>query len=444
MLQRQNRYSFLLALLVGSTSVACVEELDAVKGTQDTTGKIDASGGSGKPGAAGTGGGGTSNGGAAAGTSSAAGSTSVGGTGAGANDGGVGGTGAGANDGVGGTGAGASDGGVGGTGVGGSSGESVLPPPTEATIIVKGVGGPLAVDDTWLFVGGSEGIPVRANKGGGEPVSVAPGASVGGKTIELLALDGTHVYWSIRTGVAAQYELWRAPKLGGGAELINSEPAPNFAYPTALVVDDAFVYLSMPDQYNGNDLENRTGVIRRIPKAGGPSKQLFEAYSRNLALDGDHLYWSEDKVGGLSELHKGAKDGSSAEVLASELGPINAIGAREGRLFWSFLDSGLYFTRSTAPGQPVLSLASTEKMPGPYAVAADAVYWLVGGDSLDGQVWRQGIDGSLSVLATAPASSNQALFAGAFGARIAIDESAVYWSYEGAQGGAPRVYRLAR
>lgn len=431
--QRQNRYSFLIALLVGSASVACVEELDAVKGTQDTTGKIDASGSSGKPGAAGTGGGGTSGGGAAAGTSSAGGSTSVGGTGAGASDGGVGGTGVGAND-----------GGVGGTGIGGSSGESVPPPPTEATIIVKGVGGPLAVDDTWLFVGGSEGIPVRANKGGGEPVSVAPGASVGGKTIELLALDGTHVYWSIRTGVAAQYELWRAPKLGGGAELINSEPAPNFAYPTALVVDDAFVYLSMPDQYNGNDLENRTGVIRRIPKAGGPSKQLFEAYSRNLALDGDHLYWSEDKVGGLSELHKGAKDGSSAEVLASELGPINAIGAREGRLFWSFLDSGLYFTRSTAPGQPVLSLASTEKMPGPYAVAADAVYWLVGGDNLDGQVWRQGIDGSLSALATAPASSNQALFAGAFGARIAIDESAVYWSYEGAQGGAPRVYRLAR
>jgi hypothetical protein len=48
------------------------------------------------------------------------------------------------------------------------------------------------------------------------------------------------------------------------------------------------------------------------------------------------------------------------------------------------------------------------------------------------------------VLVMAPASNNQALFAGAFGARIAIDESAVYWSYEGAQGGAPRVYRLAR
>jgi hypothetical protein len=308
-------------------------------------------------------------------------------------------------------------------------------------VVAQGFGGPLVVDDTWLFIGVPNGVPVRVNKGGGTPVPVATGPDATEAVLQL-ALDSTHLYWFSFANLG--YRVWRAPKGGGAAQLLTSGSIPSFAYPAALEVDDSHVYISLPDRGNVNDLQNRTGEIRRIPKEGGPSTKLFDVYASLMVQDGGDLYWNVDRPDGGGELWKGAKDGSSAAVFRNELGRIEALGARGGRLYWSFLDAGWYFTRSVAPGASEVSLAPTENRPGPFAIGEAGAYWLAGGDNLSGRVWLQGLDGSLKPIATAPATSNQQLFAGAFGSRIAIDEGSVYWAYEGAQGGAPRVYRLAR
>jgi len=77
------------------------------------------------------------------------------------------------------------------------------------------------------------------------------------------------------------------------------------------------------------------------------------------------------------------------------------------------------------------------------AVAADAAYWLRGGDTNSGGVLRGSLDGHVDEVAQAPASSPGSAGSGV-GARLAVDANAVYWSYEGTQGGPPRVYRVAR
>ncbi len=78
------------------------------------------------------------------------------------------------------------------------------------------------------------------------------------------------------------------------------------------------------------------------------------------------------------------------------------------------------------------------------AAAPDAAYFLRPGGASTGKVLRASLLGSVTELATAPAAANSPFFYGTYGNRIAVDETAVYWSYDGGAGGAARVFRLAR
>lgn len=318
------------------------------------------------------------------------------------------------------------------------------PTPSEPTVIVVGEGGPLAVDESWLFIASERG-PLRVPKAGGEVVPVVPEGALIQPGVELLALDETHVYWSVNNGFDAGYPLFRAPKAGGAPTVLTEQIGPDWWVPAALVVDDAFVYLSQPNIYDGlSPADQLVGTVRRIPKEGGPAQDLASVYTYALAVDESFVYWTRRRVDGTCELVRAEKDGSAPQVLVTEPGVIDRLSARSGGVFWTLVDAGVHVARASIDGGAPITVATSADTFGTPAIAADAIYWLREGGAQTGGVLRATFDGVVTELAVAPASRTRPLFSGIWGARLTVDDDAVYWSYEGDQGGAPRVYRLAR
>ena len=318
-------------------------------------------------------------------------------------------------------------------------------PPSATPTVLAGLAGTLAVDDTWLFIGAGP-VPVRMPKSGGayEPVA-APLADSSG--VSLIALDDTHVYWNAYISATA-YQILRAPKLGGEATLITDLPGPNFAMATALVVDDDYVYTAQPDIYNANDgFDKLNGVVRRVPKAGGAPIDLAQVYTYSVAVSDSYVYWPRGTEVGGGELVRADKDGANVEVIAAEFGPISVVVIEGDRLFWVFGDAGQQIARTALESGPATTLFSEsggEFYVGTPAPTADGLYWLRPGGAETGGVLSVDLQGQFSELVTAPASAIFPLFYGAVGAQLAADEAAIYWSYAGSQGGAPRLYRVAR
>ena len=316
-------------------------------------------------------------------------------------------------------------------------------PPSEDPTIVAQIAGTLAVDDTWLFIGEGN-MPYRVVKSGGaiEPVVSAESIADAG-TVELIALDDTHVYWSASGGPSFGFQVLRAPKTGGEPTVVTDEPGPNLAVPTGIAVDADFVYLTQPDVYNSP----ANGVVRRVPKAGGPVLDLAQAFSRSVAVSDAYVYYARLMNNDSDELVRADKDGGNPEVIASELGPIFDVQVEGDRVFWNSSDAGAFIVRTALEGGATTTLFSetgTENFPGAPAVTAGALYWLRGGGADAGGVLSVDLGGVLSELVTAPASSSYSGWNGTYGARIAADDTAVYWAYEGLQGGPPRIYRVAR
>ncbi|MEZ4298730.1 MAG: hypothetical protein R3B70_27515 [Polyangiaceae bacterium] len=316
---------------------------------------------------------------------------------------------------------------------------------TEAELIVAGKAGALAADDAWVFFVGEESVPYRVPVCGGTPVPVVPADGIGnGSGAALIALDATHVYWTAYQ-TFPNFELWRAPKEGGTPELLTDKVGPNNSSPAAIAVDDQFVYFSQPDIFNSNDDPDKLqGVIRRVPKAGGPVEDLASGYSLTLAVDSSFLYWARLNQDGTGSVIRAGKDGSSPTPIATELGPTDGFSAAGDRLFWTYTDAGVFSLRTSENGGAPLTLGTTDTYVGPPAATQDAIYWIRPGDTTSGAVFRLATDGTLTQLAEAPASPNAPFFFGAYGARVAVNSNAVFWSYEGAAGGAPRIYRVAR
>ena len=316
-------------------------------------------------------------------------------------------------------------------------------PPSEDPTVVAQIAGTLAVDDTWLFIGDGN-IPYRVVKSGGavEPVVSAESVADTGR-VELIALDDTHVYWNASGGPSFGYQLLRAPKTGGEPTLVTSEPGPNLAVPTGIAVDADYVYLTQPDIYNNPP----NGVVRRVPKAGGAALDLAQAFTLSVAVSDSYVYYARLANNESDELVRADKDGGNPEVIASELGPILDVQVAGDRVFWNSSDAGAFIVRTALEGGATTTLYSetgTEYFAGAPAVTAGGLYWLRGGGADAGGVLSVDIAGEISELVTAPASSSYSGFGGTYGTRIAADDTAVYWAYEGLQGGAPRIYRVAR
>ena len=320
-------------------------------------------------------------------------------------------------------------------------------PPTSDPTIVGAIAGTFAVDDTWLFIG-TGNMPYRVVKSGGEPVPVVSEESVEGTGhLELIALDDTHVYWVASGGPSWGFKLLRAPKAGGEPTLVTDEQGPNLSVPSAFAVDDEYVYVTLPDLYAHGPDQQDAGVVRRVPKAGGPALEIAQVYASSIAVSDTSVYWPRPTKDGGGELVRADKDGANAEVIFVDLGPIFDVQVAGDRVFWHSYDAGQSRAHTALEGQAPTTLfaeSSADFYTGTPAVTAEALYWLRPGGADVGGVRSVDLQGTVADLVTAAASTPYSGFGGPYGARIAADETAIYWAYEGAEGGTPRIYRVAR
>ncbi len=322
-----------------------------------------------------------------------------------------------------------------------------LDPPSALPTVVTSIGGALAVDDTWLYIAAGN-VPVRVLKSGGEPEALAESTNSGSAV--LIAVDAAYVYWTIGgTSNAEGFQVNRAPKAGGDIELVTNEFGPNNARATALAVDETHVYLSQPDLANQNDdPELLRGVIRRVPKAGGDVQEISDDYSYSLALSDANLFWARARTDGGSDLIRAATDGSEIEVASSELGDIFQVAAVGNRVYWTVIDAGEQSLRTMEIGEEAQDIfaqpADDPSFLATPAVTPNAVFWLRPGSATEGAVLTVDLAGDFAEVTAGPAASTLQTFGGPYGDRIVLDDDAIYWSYEGLQGGSPRVYRVAR
>jgi len=343
-------------------------------------------------------------------------------------------------------------GGGGGSGGGTTTSSSGGGTPVSTTpdIVISGRAGTLAVDDTSLYIGDSEPVPFRVPKAGGAAVPVVPVDSFdpAGNTT-LLALDETHIYWVDYIGGTTLFEVWRAPKDGSSlATLLSTTVGPNNAQPFGIAVDSEYVYLTLPDIYNSNDPPAElAGAVHRVPKTGGTTEPIASVFSRTIAADDTFVYWAHVANDNSGELIRANKDGSNPIVFATEVGPILSVFARDGRVFWTYQDSFLaYELHSSQNGGPTANLWTSKDPFGPPVAASDSVYWLVPGAETSGAINKVSFGGDFAEVVKATTSQVSPIFYGAYGPRLAVDDQAVYYSYEPQTPaeGAPRVYRAPR
>ena len=219
-------------------------------------------------------------------------------------------------------------------------------------------------------------MPYRVVKSGGaiEPLVSAESIADTG-TLELIALDDTHVYWSASGGPSFGYLVLRAPKTGGEPTVVTDAPGPNLAVPTGIAVDADYVYVTQPDLLNSP----ANGVVRRVPKAGGPVLDIAQAFTRSVAVSDSYVYYARLTNNDSDELVRADKDGGNPQVIASEFGPIFDVQVEGDRVFWNSSDAGAYIVRTALEGGATTTLYSetgTENFPGAPAVTAGALYWL--------------------------------------------------------------------
>lgn len=336
------------------------------------------------------------------------------------------------------------------TGSTGSSG-SGSSNPTKPELIVSGHAGTLAVDDTYLYIGDTEPVPFRVAKSGGTPTPVVPVDSFDpAGNVTLIALDSTHIYWVTYIGAQPLFQVWRAPKDGSSAAtLLSTTVGPNNAQPFAIVVDDAYVYLTLPDIYNSNNPPDQLeGAIHRVPKSGGNTEIITSVFNRSIAVDDSYLYWSLTSSDNSGAVIRSGKDGTNTNTLAKEISPIISIVAGQGSVFWTFQDSFLaYELRASLNGNAPVTLATSQTPFGPPVIGNDGVFWLVPGvENIAGAVFKAAFDGTVTKVTEAVNSPVSPIYYGAYGPRLAVDDEGVFFSYEPQTPaeGASRVYRAAR
>lgn len=112
---------------------------------------------------------------------------------------------------------------------------------------------------------------MRAPKGGGVPVQVAPAPAVP----EAIAVDGAHVYWVELGG-----KVMKAPKSGGPPTQLASGQDNQ-----TLTLDAQYVYWT--------STPSNMGSLYRVPRAGGVVTTVASTgFSEGIAVDATHVYWA--------------------------------------------------------------------------------------------------------------------------------------------------------
>ncbi|MEZ4220129.1 MAG: DUF5050 domain-containing protein [Polyangiaceae bacterium] len=171
---------------------------------------------------------------------------------------------------------------------------------TELVATLPQVATGLTVDTTYVYSSetAATGRIHRIPEGGGVPTVLATSSW----PIDL-AVNSTHVYWPSYENNGA---LRRVPISGGSFETLDSNTDNGFA----VALDATHVYWTVL----GTGANK--GEIRRLPLAGGTAEVLAvtQAGPRGIAVDATHVYWTNSDDGTVRRI---AKDGSDNQVPAT-------------------------------------------------------------------------------------------------------------------------------
>ncbi len=187
--------------------------------------------------------------------------------------------------------------------------------------------------------------------------------------------------------------------------------------PTALAIDDAYVYW----------YDHATETLARISKKGGEKEHLADDSHdvRFMAVDDRYLYWTSD-----AQLSRTPKSGGAPVELLAPTIYSGGIAVDANNVY--FAGSGATVQQVAKAGGSVLTLADNQSQPMGVAVDAAYVYWVNGISSAARGFLRVSIGGV----------GLQAIGDALNGSHVALDADFAYWTDQASI--APEVVRVAK
>jgi hypothetical protein len=307
-----------------------------------------------------------------------------------------------------------------------SASGSAAPAPLTTLARAPGNCGAVALDDTYAYWIGSDGVNRIPKRGGGPVVTLvrAP-ANRDADDCGFLAVDGNDVVWTFsESGAGATPAVWRAPrnalpgatpvavvqapiaclastddsvvflqlrpirawaaggtvrraaKSGGPPALFATVPTPSFG---CVAADAERVYVATFDEHSATG----DGAIRSFAKNGGGARTITRVVAFPLWLKAgvDAVYWIE--ADSLMSAPKAGGRPTKIVTAASPCGGIEDYAVDDGNVYFTCGDS--IWRVPKQGGAPAVQIADGQRGSQGLAVDADAVYWLNGDPSFRGR-----------------------------------------------------------
>ena len=229
----------------------------------------------------------------------------------------------------------------------------------QVTVLLGVGGGPIAVDDSNLYVGSGFRL-YRIPINGGPPETLARGDD----RIYSLASDGSHVFW-----LEGPFAVVRRVPVGGGVieTLFSSAISPLSGPAGPIRVNGGYVYWM-----------SHYSAISRIPTGGGPVQTIVSIDPLPLLLsdfvtDGMNVYFSIQDTGEIKRVP--VTGGSSTKLANGMSGSSISLALNSNILFW--IDQ-LSMARVPLTGGPIVLMRGVNNAatpPASIAVDGASLYW---------------------------------------------------------------------